>query len=175
VSGFGHVLRAFVLPVHGVTGTLCTAAGVVTFSGGLSVSDINRLGIRLGVFDVTYEGGHVHLVGTSSGFVDPEPRAHTSSVGAGREIGDIEPLLLSGNTVVYNREDHKVTGFDLSGIGLVRDGKGTTGDVLTVRGVDVRPAVASPGDGSVLLVKTSSHAGESLVRGDLYESLSISG
>jgi len=176
VSGLGHVLRAFVLPVHGVTGTLCTAGGVVTLSGGLSVSDIDRLGIRLGVLYVTYEGGHVHLVGTSGGLVDPEPRAHASSVGAGREVGDIEPLLLSGDTVVYNREDDKVAGFDLGGIGLVRDGKGTTGDVLTVGCVDVRPAVTGPGDGCVLLVETSgTHASEGLVGGDLYESLSIRG
>jgi len=176
VSGLGHVLRAFVLPVHGVTGTLCTAGGVVTLSGGLSVSDIDSLGIRFGVLDVTYEGGHVHLIGTSSGFVDPEPRAHASSIRAGGEVGDIEPLLLSGDTVVYNREDDKVTGLDLSGVGLVRDGKSTTGDILAVRGVDVRPAVTGPGYGSVLLVETSgSHAGEGLVGGDLYEGLSIGG
>jgi len=148
VSDLGHVVTFLLHPVHGDLGALDARLTVVTSSGGLSVAVVDGLGISTDVGHIADEGSHVHLIGSSDGLVDPEPRAHALSVGACGQVGDLEVLELSGGTVVNDGEDDKVIGLDIVLVALVSDTEGTTGNVLTVRSVQVSPSVV-PGAGRV--------------------------
>lgn len=66
-----HIVSFKVFPVHGGLGTLNTL-GRIAFAVHRSNGFAEGSGI-CSARNVTDEGGHVHLVGTTDGFVDPEP------------------------------------------------------------------------------------------------------
>jgi len=177
VSLLGHVVSLLLHPVHGDLGSGYALLSVVASLRDSCSSKVYGLGVGSDVGDVAHKGGHVHLVGTSDGLVDPEPSAHALSVRASGEVGDLEVLELSGGAVVYNREDDKVAWLDLVLVALVRDSPSATGYVFARGSVHVAPAIVlvGPWDRCVTGVRTESlaHAGLGFVGGDLTISVAI--
>jgi len=154
LSGFGHVVSFQVLPVHWVSRSTSTVGWIVAFSWCNSIGKIDSNSIRSHSSNIASKGSHVHLVRTSNGFMDPEPRAHASSVGASGKIGDFERLNLSGNTIVNNGEDDEIFRLHIQMVGFVGNSPGTSRNIFSSRCMDIGPGTV-PGDWSISLVETS--------------------
>lgn len=71
MAGLEHIVALEVLPVHGVLRALdALSRGAVAVDGSHRLADSVCVA---GAGDMADEGGHVHLVGTADGSVDPEP------------------------------------------------------------------------------------------------------
>jgi hypothetical protein len=135
IGGIEHVVTLVVGPVHGVQRLRTSLGDVpplgVEVAGWFSIAPNGGGrggdGEGGGVLDVALERGHVHLVSTSNGIVDPEPGAYTLAVRACREGGDVEGLELARNAVVDGGDDYEVSGSDVGYVGLVGDSEGTSG------------------------------------------------
>jgi len=110
VGWVSHVVALVVSPVHWlldfVAGGSLVSPVRVQITSGVSVTSHRGLGfanhaLRC-VGDVALERGHVHLVSSSDGVVDPEPRANALSVGACGEVRDIKSLESTSNTIAGN-------------------------------------------------------------------------
>jgi len=129
VGGVSHVVALVVGPVHGlldfVAGGSLVSPVRVQIASGVAITSHRWLGFANhtlgGVGDVALEGGHVHLVSSSDGVVDPEPRANALSVGACWEVRDIKSLEGTSNTVAGDRHDYEVLWVDSLDVRFVCD------------------------------------------------------
>jgi len=111
-----HVVALVVGPIERLEGLGADGGRIapvgVQVAGGLAITTDGGNGLANNpvgwVLDVALESGHVHLVGSTNGVVDPEPSADALAVGAGRKGRNIEGLELASNAVMDDREDDEV-------------------------------------------------------------------
>lgn len=130
-----HVVTLGLVPVHGLGGSdsavgrvMLAVTGDAGLADGLSASLAG---------DLASETGHVHLLASAVGTVNPEPGADATTLGALLEAsGDLVVVPEVPDGVMINGNNGEVLGLDGVDIGFVGDGDSGTGDVLAVVGVD---------------------------------------
>lgn len=143
-GAFIHVVLFLLEPVEGALGTVSAVSGgsVRDTVSGVSTAPTRELcfgqrDIRGRSSDVTLETGHIILLTTTVGRVNPEPRAVTPSWGTRRHVlWDLEIREPGPHAGLVHAEDDKVLRFDSRNIGLVGDGKSTSGQIIETGSVN---------------------------------------